>query len=240
MWKALACRYADIPNTYLSFTLFTGDYPLRNDLVIPSIYSIREESPDRCIIADISGWDMRSMEFARLGVALSIRLFDLERMDEVLNLRNNSYWNGTGMTDKGKHVQENFDWPYMGIVSAQELISFERYGKMENLLTVADTAELYGVGFMLSDFGVSYRGDWWNVFPRTRYEDEAYFAMITDVLGTVEDMGYGWCFAQWYGPYGIAFSIPAIQTSTYMQVEDFDYYIDQGMLKLFQRLNHMA
>ena len=53
----------------------------------------------------------------------------------------------------------------------------------------------------------------------------------------VEELGYGWCFGRWYGPYGVAFCIPAIEASTYEQVEDYSYYIDQGMMGLFQKLN---
>ena len=72
---------------------------------------------------------------------------------------------------------------------------------------------------------------------RTRYADEPYYAMITDITSTIEALGYGWCFAHWYSPYGVAFCLPAIKTSTYEQVEDYPYYIDQGMLELFQTIN---
>ena len=102
-------------------------------------------------------------------------------------------------------------------------------------------AQEYGVGYMLSDFGVTFDqfqvGSDNMVYPRCRFSDEAYFAMIRDITSTMEELGYGWCFAHWYGPYGVAFCIPVIQTSTYKQVEDYPYYIDQGMLSLFQELN---
>ena len=102
-------------------------------------------------------------------------------------------------------------------------------------------AREYGVGYMLSDFGITLdpfqAGTDIHVYPRYRYADEPYFAMIRDITSTMEELGYGWCFAHWYGPYGVAFCMPAIQTSTYEQVEDYPYYIDQGMMDLFQELN---
>ena len=94
------------------------------------------------------------------------------------------------------------------------------------------------MGFTLSEFGVSYPPlAAVAIYPRARYADEPYHAMIRDITSTMEELGYGWCFAHWYGPYGVAFCIPAIQTSTYEQVEDYPYYIDQGMMGLFQKIN---
>jgi len=90
---------------------------------------------------------------------------------------------------------------------------------------------------MLSDFGVTVNESDAYVPSRLRYPDEAYFAMITDITSTMEELGYGWCFAHWYDPNGIAFCMPAIRNSTYEQVEDYPYYIDQGMMNLFKELN---
>lgn len=61
MWQAIARRYAQIPNEYLSFTLFTSiiGVETKAQFLIPSIESIRQVSPDRCIIANIYGWNMR-------------------------------------------------------------------------------------------------------------------------------------------------------------------------------------
>ena len=108
---------------------------------------------------------------------------------------------------------------------------------MECMNEVMDTAQEYGVGFMLGNFGVSNLGDWWEPMDRVRYADEPYFTMIEDITSAVEELGYGWSFGRWYGPYGVAFCIPAIEASTYEQVEDYSYYIDQGMMGLFQKLN---
>lgn len=237
MWQAIARRYAEIPNTYLSFTLFGGDYPATNKMLIPSVHAIREENPDRCIIAEITTYSMKSKEFAELGVALSYRLEEPEKEDYFFNLGDPEYWKEIKMSEKGKKLIQNFSWPYKGKVDAQALFEVELYGKMESMNEVVATAQEHGVGFMLGNFGVSNNGGWWVPIDRVRYADEPYFAMIEDITSAVEELGYGWCFNRWYGPYGVAFSIPAIQTSTYEQVEDYPYYIDQGMLGLFQKLN---
>lgn len=237
MWKAIARRYAEIPNEYLSFTLFGGDYPATNKMLVPSAHAIREESPDRCIIAEICSYLLKSKEFAELGVALSYKLYEPEKTDYFFNLNNNEHWGQFGMNNKGKKVVNDFSWPYKGKVDAQALFEVELYGKMESMTEVMEMAQEYGVGFMLGNFGVSSLGDWWKSFDRVRYADEPYFAMIEDITSSVEELGYGWCFARWYGPYGVAFCLPAIQTSTYEQAEDYPYYIDQGMLGLFQKLN---
>ena len=240
MWQAIARRYAAIPNEYLSFTLFGGDYAATNKMLVPSVHAIRAESPDRCIIAEITSYLLKSKEFAQLGVALSYKLYEPEKTDYFFNLNNNEYWGREGMNNKGKKVVGNFSWPYQGKVDAQTLFDVELYGKMESMNEVMATAQEHGVGFMLGNFGVSSLGDWWKPFDRVRYADEPYFAMIEDITSAVEELGYGWCFNRWYGPYGVAFCIPSIEASTYEQVADYPYYIDTGMMGLFQKLNGVA
>lgn len=242
LWQAIARRYAGIPNTYLSFTLFTGNYPVKNSMVLPSVESIRAVSPERCIIADICSSKMESKDFAELDVALSCSLYEAEKQDSFFNLI--EYWNFARnggifveMFDKnGQRVVQNFTWPYKGEIDAAALFSGSR-DTGESLITVMETAQEYGVGFMLGDFGVTVGGNRGFTLDRVRYADEPYFAMITDITSTVEELGYGWCFAHWYSPYGVAFSMPAIKTSTYEQVEDYPYYIDQGMMDLFKSIN---
>jgi len=245
LWQAVARRYAEIPNEYLSFTLFTADLDVQNGMLLPSVEAIREVSPDRCIIADICFKAMKSKEFAELGVALSYRLYDHEKYDSVMNMT--AYYKQNSarqvnrlyfLTKQGENVIENFSWPYKGELNAKILFSKGRYGG-ESLMEVMEIAQEYGVGFMLSDFGVTVDEKDHIARSRLRYADEPYFAMIEDITSTMEEMGYGWCFAHWYSPYGVAFCIPAIQSSTYEQVEDYPYYIDQGMMGLFQTINGM-
>lgn len=251
MWQAIARRYARIPNEYLSFTLFTSiiNVDTTANFLIPSIESIREITPDRCIIADIYGWNMREGDvktLAEQGVALSARFYhpaEIYNHDEYkLN-----YYAHVGfrdvLTDKGRAAIQGFDWPYQGTTDAKTLLTMEHWrNTTEHVMAVAQE---FGVGFMLSDFGVTVNPfgigtmDSY-VYPRFRYADEPYFAMIRDITSTLEERGYGWCFAHWYGPYGVAFCLPAIQTSTYEQVGDYPYYIDQGMFSLFQEINKVS
>jgi len=243
LWQAIARRYAEIPNEYLSFTLFTADLDVQTDMVLPSVEAIREVSPDRCIIADICFKAMKPKAFAELGVALSYRLYDHEKYDSVMNMTEYYKQNSARqvnrlhfLTKQGEKMIENFSWPYKGELDAQALFSIGRYGG-ESLMEVMETAQEYGVGFMLSDFGITVDEKDHIARSRLRYADEPYFAMITDITSTMESYGYGWCFAHWYSPYGVAFCIPAIEASTYEQMADYPYYIDQGMFALFQELN---
>lgn len=239
MWQTIARRYAAIPNEYLSFTLFGGDYSATNKMLVPSVHAIREESPDRCIIAEICTYKMKSKEFAELRVALSYKLYEPEKTDYFFTPGYHEYWKGWEMNDKGKKMISRFDWPYQGKVDAEKLFGEGRWGG-ESLMEVVETAQEYGVGFMLGDFGVSSGGNWWFTLDRARYADEPYFAMIRDITASVEELGYGWCFNRWYGPYGVSFCIPAIEASTYEQVEDYPYYIDQGIFGLFQSINGVS
>lgn len=102
-------------------------------------------------------------------------------------------------------------------------------------------AEEYGVGFMVSDFGVVadpyevYRGVF--NYPTYRYPDEGYRAMIEDITSAITEKGYGWCFANWFGYFGISDSAPVYDNVTYEQVGDYPYYIDTTMRSWFQEIN---
>lgn len=242
MWQAIARRYADIPNEYLSFTLFTGTgTKLDDDSLLPVIDAIRAESPDRCILADIYHEGMDAAKYAEKGVALSYRMgtnvcqaFELDSNEICTYPTGTVIWKNAGID-----FVKNFSWPYEGTVDAAALLTS---GAGQTCADVMETAENYGVGFMLSEFGVSYQdvSGFGNCYPRFRYSDEAYSGMITDVTSTMEELGYGWCFGSWYGAYGVAFCIPAIEDTTYEQVEDYPYYIDQTMLGWFREINGVA
>lgn len=247
LWQAVARRYANIPNQYLSFTLFTGDYPVKDALIIPSVEAIRTESPDRCIIADICSWRMHSETFAQMGVALSSRVWDVEKYGKIFNQRDYFSYKG-GKVTMSAHWENSikkFSWPYQDAMDAEMLLSVGRYGG-ESCNQVASVAQEYGVGFMISNFGVNATfngfGAWagGQKFSRYRYPDAEYFEMITDITSTTEKLGYGWCFANLYSPYGVVFGIPAIVTSAYEQIEDYPYYIDQGMMGLFREINGVS
>ena len=236
MWQAVARRYADIPNTYLSFTLFgRPDISPKNNLLLPSVDVIREVSPNRCIIAEIYGWGNLTAEpFAEKGVALS---FKLEEPSAVLN--HSDYYDRIAINVNGLKnpaVIDSFTWPYQAY-DAVSMLSVQSYGKAASCVEVMAVAEHYGVGFMLGEFGVALRSQENTLLPRTRYSDDAYQAMILDITSAVSERGYGWCFANWYGYFGIANAMPIIKNTTYEQVEDYTYYTDQTMLGWFQKIN---
>lgn len=245
-WGAIARRYTDIPNEYLSFTLFTGredmynSLKVKNELVIPSVEAIRRESPERCIIADVFNGYQDPEELAQLGVALSYRInepvavFDFSA-SEYFSYKNFSQtWN-----TMGEYAVKNFTWPYQNRWDAEALLNVS-HGKGDTAVQVMETAEEYGVGFMLSEFGVHITPWSGIVLSRSRYPDEHYRAMIVDITDTMKEKGYGWCFAHWYNPYGVAFADPIIENTEYAQVGDHPYYIDQRMLSWVQEINGVS
>lgn len=242
MWQAIARRYGDIPNKYLSFTLFSTDMEVDAQMLLPSIDSIRAESPERCIIAEMGSYKITPETFAEKGVALSSRIFDYENVSPVLNHSDCVKWNGPSCSWDADclNTMQNLSWPHDGIVDARTLLSYRRWNKIPSTMDVISVAEQYGVGCMISDFGVRL-WEYGNMdsitFPRYRYPMEAYKAMIQDFAASAENLGIGWCFAYWYGPYGAAFGTPLFDDTTYTQVADYPYYIDQTVLGCFQELN---
>lgn len=240
-WQALARRYKDIPNNYLSFTLFTNRYDdVKNSMLLPSVDAIRAESPDRCIIADAYGYlnqyAYASVEaFAELGVAISYSL--AATGTTIFDHTDKMY-----TYDKAKYAEvltneaaiKDFTWPYQD-KDGEWLLAHDHWGA-PSFLETAEIAEKYGVGYMLSSFGVVGLRDGME-YPDFRYPDEAYKAMLEDIISCVESRGYGWCFTNWYGYFGIADCVPRITDSTYTQVEDYPYYIDETMLSWFREFN---
>lgn len=241
-WQALSRRYADIPNQYLSFTVFTNASVAANKAaILNAIDAIQEVSPDRCIIADCYNYLQHmpaySVEaFAERGVALSYTL----QMTGTTVLEHKDLFRYNMKRECNELTSESFikefSWPYEEL-DGEAALAKDRWG-MESCIDIMEMAEKYGVGFMLSDFSVSCIGV--AEYPDYRYPDEAYQAMIADITSAVESRGYGWCFGHQYGYFGIADCVPRITDSTYEQVEDYPYYIDQNMLNWFQQLNNVA
>ena len=249
-WQAIARRYADIPNEYLSFTLFTlprleyDKTQVKNELLIPSVEAIRAVSPDRCIIADVFNSYQNAKEFAQMGVALSYRMTE---PGNLFAFADSGYYTynrhkfAKELNPRGSSAIINFDWPNQGGTDAAAMLKLAHPGgdSFQNVLEVAQEA---GVGFMLSQFGVEYSPGYGDMIfiPRVCYDSEAYHTMIRDITSAVEAAGCGWCFAHWYSPYGAAFCLPVMEEVEYAQVEDHPYYIDQGLLRLFQSINDAA
>jgi len=239
LWKAIAVRYGDIPNQFLSFTILSS--PAFNSQaanLVPSIEAIREVSPDRCLMAEIFGrYNKNPEDLAKLGVALSYRVGEPYA---VLEHKDYYKWTGPGGgIFTAVELVNSFTWPY-GDMDGEKVMSTGLWGGPSIEQAIA-AAEEYGVGFMVGDFGVNLDTPADNRhWPVTRYPDEVYQAMIVDVLSSIESRGYSWCFAHWYGYFGIANSWPAFENAVYEQVADYPCYIDTAMLSWFREINGVA
>lgn len=240
LWKAIAVRYAEIPNEYLSFTVLANPvFNYANAVQEPSIKAIQEVSPDRCLMTEVGNWTNKKPEdLAKLGVALSYRIGEPYA---VLSHKEYFQYNKKEWKNEftGQKFVENFTWPYEDF-DGETVMNSGLWGSPSIQKTI-EVAERYGVGFMVGEFGVNLESpgsdrEW----PDKRYPDEAYKAMIEDVLSSIESRGHGWCFAHWYGYFGIANGWPAYENATYQQLEDYPYYIDTAMLSWFREINGVA
>ena len=180
LWKAIAVRYAQIPNEYLSFTVLSNPvFSYQTANLTPSIKAIQEVSPDRCLMAEVGSWtNKKPQDLAKLGVALSYRVGE-----PYTALEHKEYykWNGP---EPGKFTAQefvdSFTWPY-GDIDGEQIMSKGLWGVPSIDKTIA-VAEEYDVGFMVGDFGVNLESPAGNrEWPVARYPDEAYEAMIVDV-----------------------------------------------------------
>ena len=130
-WRMLAKRYADIPNKYLSFKLINECSPLNDEnygeTMTPIVKAIRDESPDRVILADVHAQTPITGEsMAKFGVALCAHLYDpsevfvimSETMSESLDFYNKLSWpytldKNTGEQISGKKI---LDIEYNGVL----------------------------------------------------------------------------------------------------------------------------
>ena len=228
LWKAIAQRYANIPNCYLSFNLMI-EPEINNDTQYaaffgPAVEAIREISPDRCMIVDIHCGGLMGKAAAEMGVALSYHAYDprefcmvdYNTQDDPEYLHSVT-WPYTSSNGKTYDAAATLDSPIENSVSANEL---------------AEISNSHGVGFMIGEFGIFTTG-----MPYNRYSDETMYAYYKDMIDTMEEKGYGWCCGVWHGSYGIISSYPAIKTTTYEQVADHAFYIDQTMFNWFQEFN---
>ena len=228
LWKALAQRYAEIPNCYLSFNLLV-EPEVNSDQQYaaffgPAVNAIREADPDRCIIADIHCGGLTGKSMAEMGVALSYHAYDprefcclsLENQDDAAYL-SAVKWPFTASDGKTYDAEAALDSQIPGSISANEL---------------AATAEEYGVGFMVGEWGIFGNG-----LTRNRYPDETIEAFLKDMANTLEEKVYGWCYGNFHYPYSIACFAPAVKTGDYVKVEGTPLYIEQRMMGWFKEIN---
>lgn len=235
-WKALAQRYADIPNTYLSFTIMDRSWGYNDEehgqFLMPVVEAVRNITPDRCMIANVGAGHLTGKGAAQLGIALSSECYwgsdFLFRISDMSGL---------------KKTMKNASWPYE---EKGELVDGSTaMAKAKNTWTktyspdsVAAVAQEYGVGYMVHRWGPTILNHG-SITERVRYSDETMQAYLTDMAKAMNDRGYGWCYTDWMGTVGIAYCYPLVEGSTYTQVGEY-LWIDDEMTGWFRDINHIG
>ena len=232
-WKALARRYADIPNNYLSFTLLEHSWGRSDEahaaFLAPAVEGIREVSPDRCMMTAVGLDHLTGSGAASLGIALvspcewgETLYFPYNRASYVTPSMKTSVWphsKGTNITD------------------ANAVLSMGAGGKAQHSPdAVAAVAREYGVGYMISKWAprLTYGA---TIVEPLRYLDETMYAFLTDMSQTMRERGYGWCYGDYMGSVGIGYSYPLVPDSTYTQVHEC-FFIDEEMSGWFREINN--
>lgn len=232
-WGALAQRYADIPNNYLSFTPMKWVYGANDDdhgrylSVIAD--AVREVSPDRCMMAVVGEGTITGRGAAEIGMALT----------------SECYWGSDFLfrnKDKNglERIMANAVWPYdeKGVLTdGNAAMSLAKDTWVETMApdTIAAVAKEHGVGYMVHRWGPTVLNGG-SIVEDTRYSDEVMQAYLTDMTQTMAERGYGWCYTDWMGSVGIAYSYPLVEDSTYTQAGDW-LWIDEEMTGWFREIN---
>lgn len=217
-WNALAQRYADIPNHYLSFTPMKWVYGANDDdhgrYLAVIAEAIREVSPDRCMMAVVGEGTITGRGAAQQGMALT----------------SECYWGSDFLfryKDKNTvaQIMENASWPYdeKGILTdgnAAMSLAKDTWVKTMAPDTIAAVAKEYGVGYMVHRWGPTIL-NLGSIVEKTRYSDEVMQAYLTDMTQTMHDRGYGWCYTDWMGSVGVAYCYPLVEDAPYTQASDY-------------------
>lgn len=232
-WNALAQRYADIPNHYLSFTPMKWVYGANDDdhgrYLAVIAEAIREVSPDRCMMAVVGEGTITGRGAAQQGMALT----------------SECYWGSDFLfryKDKNTvaQIMENASWPYdeKGILTdgnAAMSLAKDTWVKTMAPDTIAAVAKEYGVGYMVHRWGPTIL-NLGSIVEKTRYSDEVMQAYLTDMTQTMHDRGYGWCYTDWMGSVGVAYCYPLVEDAPYTQASDY-LWIDDEMTGWFREIN---
>ena len=232
-WTALAQRYEDIPNTYLSFTLVDRSWGYNDEehgrFLAPVVEAVRSITPDRCMIAIAGEGFVTGAGAAQLGIALS----------------SGCYWSNDFLFRRSdmsglKRIMENATWPNekKGVVTdgnAAMSLAKDTWVKTMAPDTIAAVAKEYGVGYMVHRWGPTIFNSG-PIVETTRYSDDVMRSYLTDMTQTMHDRGYGWCYTDWMGSVGVAFCYPLVEDSTYTQVQEH-LYIDEEMSGWFRQIN---
>ena len=232
-WNALAQRYADVPNNYLSFTPMKWVYGANDDdhgrYLAVIAEAVRKVSPERCMMAVVGEGTITGKGAAQLGMALT----------------SECYWGSDFLfryKDKNvvAQIMENAAWPYdeKGILTdgnAAMSLAKDTWVKTMAPDIIAAVAKEYGVGYMVHRWGPTIL-NLGSIIEKTRYSDEVMQAYLMDMTQTMKDRGYGWCYTDWMGSVGVAYCYPLVEDSTYTQVSDY-LWIDEEMTGWFREIN---
>lgn len=234
VWGALARRYADIPNEYLSFNLF-NEYETSSDeqykqAMEPAIEAIRAESPDRTIIADVCDARLTGSTMAELGVALSYHQYDPREFCAINEIDYEE--------QNDPDYLHSVTWPFTSSdgesFDAEKLLSTPMAQNADaiSLKDLISTAKENGVGAMVGEFGIF--GEYDEGFSRYRYTDETLQAFYSDMISVFEEEGLGWVVGPFNSTWGIVQPYPCVEGADYEKVGY--WYVDTAGQNFFKSL----
>lgn len=240
-WRMLSKRYAKIPNTYLSFNMICEPDPESDEIYAkalkPSIDAIWEECPERLIVCDVeTHTQVTGEEVAKLGCALACHEYIPHEFCEVhveKAIEDPSYY--TSMT-----------WPYVdeegNAIDAEATKDIVAY-QVSSYNVIKQTAEKYGVGFMVNEFGYFQWGFWeeqnWN--PKTDgnfpiQSTEVYQTFLRDKIDGYGRDDVAWVVGAWTGMYADTYTWP-IEGADWYEPENYHYVFNCKMLDFWKEIN---
>lgn len=154
-FRALAKRYADIPNTYLSFELSNECEPMSDEEYVnaykPVVEAIWEESPDRVVMACVQSYTAITGEsMAELGCCLDFHNYNPIPFCEI------SY--ATEAQNPGYY--KNMTWPYVAedgtvidMEAAKDIVAYADAYSDASYNSVRNVALENNVGYINAEIG---------------------------------------------------------------------------------------
>lgn len=224
-WGMLAKRYKGIDNKYLAFNLmvepeFTSEAQYEK-LLGPSVKAIFAVDKSRVVIADIHSWGLTGEAMAKMGVALSHHHYEP---------RNFCALEGTD-NEWDKDYLHSVKWEH----TAKDTFDLHAYGDENNasLNDVRKTAEKYGVGFMVGEFGIFGGGE----LSKYRYSDATLSSYYTSMVKAFEEEGIGWVGGSMDSQWGILISYPCVEGASYVKLKNSTNYYDKTLGAIFKKAN---
>lgn len=227
-WGMLAKRYKGIDNKYLAFNLmvepeFTSEDQYEKALG-SSVKAIFAADKSRVVIADIHCWGLTGEAMAKMGVALSCHHYDP---------RDFCVLEGTDKEWDKDHLQ-SVKWNY----KAKDTFDLHSYDD-ENIASLNDirkTADQYGVGFMVGEFGVFGNG----YLSKYRYSDKTMRSYISSMIKAFEAEEIGWVYGGMISQWGIMATYPCVENTKYVKLENSTYYYDKTLGAIFKKANGVS